>query len=136
MFCLTKPCKLDKLTLFKGVLIMNTKTLGQIIREIRVEKDFSLRELSKKIKVTPAFLSDIELGRRNPSEKTLQIIARVLETPIEELRNCDTRFPVEDLKRLSNSDPRYGFAFRKVIDKKIKLKDLLDLIEKKTKSKK
>lgn len=115
---------------------MNTKTLGQRIREIRGEKDFSLRELAKKIRVTPAFLSDIELGRRNPSEKTLQIIARVLKTPIEELRDYDTRLPVEDLKRLATSDPRYGFAFRKVIDKEIELKDLLSLIEKKTKRKK
>lgn len=115
---------------------MNKKTLGQRIREIREAKDFSLRELAKQIDVTPAFLSDIELGRRNPSEKTLRTIARVLETPIEELRDYDTRFPVEDLKRLATSDPRYGFAFRKVIDKEIKLQDLLSLIGKKTKNKK
>jgi transcriptional regulator with XRE-family HTH domain len=115
---------------------MDTKTLGQLIREIREEKDFSLRELAKKIDITPAFLSDIELGRRNPSEKTLQTIARVLKIPIETLRNHDTRFPLEDLKRLATSDPRYGLAFRKVIDEKIKPEDLLDLINKKMKSKK
>jgi transcriptional regulator with XRE-family HTH domain len=112
------------------------KTLGQRIRELREEKDLSLRELAKKIQVTPAFLSDIELGRRNPSEKNLQNIARVLDTPLEELRSYDTRFPVEDLKRLANLDPRYGFAFRKLIDKKIKPQDLLSFVEKKSERKK
>lgn len=133
---MTNICKLSKLTLRKWILIMKTKTLGQRIREIREEKDFSLRELAKKIQVTPAFLSDIELGRRNPSEKTLKNIGQVLDAPIEELRDYDTRFPVEDLKRLAASDPRYGFAFRKVIEKKIKLQELLKLIEKKTENKK
>ena len=47
------------------------KTLGQRIRELREEKDFSLRELAKKSGVTAPFLSDIELGRRYPSEKVL-----------------------------------------------------------------
>jgi transcriptional regulator with XRE-family HTH domain len=112
------------------------KNLGQRIREIREEKDFSLRELAKKIQVTPAFLSDVELGRRNLSEKNLQIIAKALETSLDDLRTHDTRFPVEDLKRLATSDPRYGLAFRKVIDNKIKPQDLLAFIEKKSENKK
>src|SRR3989304_1010465 len=105
------------------------KTLGQRIRELRKEKDFSLRDLAKKIGVSAAFLSDIELGRRNPSEKNLQIIARTLDTPLEEPRSFDKRFPVEDLKRLATLAPRYGFAFRKLIDKKIKPQDLLSFVK-------
>jgi transcriptional regulator with XRE-family HTH domain len=112
------------------------KTLGQKIRELREEKDFSLRELAKKIEVSPAFLSDIELGRRNPSEKNLKLIAQILNISLDELRNYDTRFPVEDLKRLATTDPMYGLAFRKVITNKIEPKDLLSFVEKKAKNKK
>ena len=47
------------------------KTFGEQIRELREKKDLSVRELAKRIKVTPPFLSDVELGRRHPSEDVL-----------------------------------------------------------------
>ena len=106
------------------------KTLGQKIRELREEKDLSLRELAKKIGVTAAFLSDIELGRRYPSDKVLLEMAKVLGTVVEDLRSYDTRAPIEDIKRLVSSDPRYGIFFRKVIDKKISARKLMELEEK------
>ena len=89
------------------------KTLGQKIRELRQEKDISLRELAKKLDVTAAFLSDIELGRRFPSEKVLSAMAMALGTTVEDLRSYDTRPPLEDIKRLASSDPLYGMAFVK-----------------------
>jgi transcriptional regulator with XRE-family HTH domain len=46
-------------------------SLGQRIHELRDEADLSLRELAKKIGVSAPFLSDIELGRRFPSEEIL-----------------------------------------------------------------
>ena len=38
------------------------KTLGEHIRELREERDLSLRELATKIQVSAAFMSDVELG--------------------------------------------------------------------------
>jgi transcriptional regulator with XRE-family HTH domain len=111
-------------------------TLGQRIRELREEKDLSLRELAKKLGVSAAFLSDIELGRRFPSEKVLVSIAQALDTALEDLRQYDTRPPVEDLKRLASSNPLYGVAFRKVIDKEITAQELIDFAEGKAKKKK
>jgi transcriptional regulator with XRE-family HTH domain len=119
---------------------MATKTLGQRIRELREQKDLSLRELAKKIGVSAAFLSDVELGRRYPSEKGLLSIAQKLETTLEDLREYDTRPPVEDLKRLAITNPLYGVAFRRmidrVIDEKISPQDLIELAGKKGKRKK
>lgn len=43
------------------------KTLGQRIRELRERDDLSLREFARKLGVSAAFLSDVELGRRHPS---------------------------------------------------------------------
>lgn len=90
-------------------------TLGQKVRELRDEKDFSLREFAKKIDITAAHLSDIELGRRFPSRDVLKKIASMLKTPLAELEQYDPRPSVEDFKRL-NSDPTYGFALRKLVD--------------------
>jgi len=104
-------------------------TLGQKIRELRDKKDLSLRELAKKLDVSAAFVSDIELGRRFPSEKVLSAMAAILGTTLEDLRTHDTRIPVEDMKRLVTSDPRYGIAFRRVIDKKVSPEKLLELAE-------
>jgi transcriptional regulator with XRE-family HTH domain len=92
------------------------KTLGQFIRERREKKDISLRELARKVSVSAAFLSDVELGRRFPSDDLLPKIAKALETTVEELRAYDARPPIEDLKRISASNPAYGFALRRVVE--------------------
>ncbi len=91
-------------------------TLGQRIRELRDAKDVSLREFAKQIEVTPAHLSDIELGRRFPSDQLLTRIAARLGVRVEELEKHDSRPPVDEIRRLSEADPAYGFAFRKLVD--------------------
>ena len=104
-----------------------TKTLGQLIRELREQKDLSLREFAEKLGVSAPFLSDIELGKRNPSNKVLSRIAQMLGISVEELRKYDTRPPVEELRRLTTADPSYGLAFRMLIDKKLSSEDLLKI---------
>jgi len=111
------------------------KTLGQKIRELREIKDVSLRELAKEIQVSAAFLSDIELGRRFPSENILLSLSKKLGISVNELRTYDTRPPIDDIKRLASSNPQYALAFRQVIDKKISAEDLLEFIKKTKKEK-
>jgi transcriptional regulator with XRE-family HTH domain len=89
-----------------------------------------LREFAKKLGgLSAAFLSDIELGRRYPSEKVLADMARVLGTTVEDLRQYDTRPPVDEIKRLATSNPKFGLAFRKVVDRKVSPEALLKLAE-------
>lgn len=103
------------------------KTLGQRIRELREAQDRSVRELARKLDVSAAFLSDVELGRRYPSDKVLAKIAQVLGTSLGALKEHDTRPPVEELKRLTAEDPAYGLAFRRVIDRRVSPDALLRL---------
>jgi transcriptional regulator with XRE-family HTH domain len=110
--------------------------LGPKIRELREQRDLSLRELAKKLDVSAAFLSDIELGRRYPSEENLKDLARMLGVPFDELKAHDTRPPIEEMKRLSAADPLYAIAFRTMIDRKPSAEDLLKLAKRLPHSKK
>lgn len=101
------------------------------MRRRRDELDISLRELAKRLDCSPAFISDIELGRRYPSEKVLAEIAHVLKVKVEEIRALDVRAPIEDIKRITHNDPTFALAFRTVIDKKITADELLELLKQK-----
>ena len=105
------------------------KTLGERIRELRMERDFSLRELARDLEVSAAFLSDIELGRRYPSDDLLSSIARRLRTPVEELRVLDHRASIGELRRRATVDPHYAFALRKMVEKNLTPNEILDLVD-------
>jgi transcriptional regulator with XRE-family HTH domain len=104
------------------------KTLGERIRELRMERDFSLRELARGLEVSAAFLSDIELGRRYPSDELLGSIARKLRAPVEELRALDNRASIDELRRRATVDPQYAFALRKMVEKNLTPDEILSLV--------
>jgi transcriptional regulator with XRE-family HTH domain len=92
------------------------QSLGQKIKGLRDAADLSLRELAKKLDVSAPFLSDVELGRRFPSEDVLAKLAKALAVPVDELRQYDTRQPVAELKKMIERNPGLGFAFRSVVE--------------------
>ena len=112
------------------------KTLGEHIRELREELDLSVRELAKKLKISAPFLSDVELGRRHPSEEVLEKLASALGTTSGGLKKHDARPPVQELKRMAASNPAMGFALRKVVDEGISPEDLLDFLKRHARNKK
>ena len=125
---MTPPCQLYKLTAMEGI--------GPYIRRRRDELDLSLREFAKKLDCSPAFISDIELGRRHPSDKVLVEMARVLKVKAEELRDMDVRAPIDEIKRVTQNDPTFALAFRTVLDKNISAEELLEFVRKKEDEKK
>ena len=92
-------------------------SLGQRLHQLRDKADLSLRELAKQVGISSPFLSDIELGRRFPSEEILAKLASALNVPSEDLQQYDNRGPIADLKRLMDADPKLGFAFRTAVEK-------------------
>jgi len=64
---------------------MNEISLGQRLHELRDRVDLSLRESAKKVGISSPFLSDIELGRRFPSEEILAKLASALNVSLEDL---------------------------------------------------
>jgi len=112
------------------------KTLGEYIRELREEEDLSLRELAKQLHLSAAFLSDVELGRRHPSDDVLTHLARILGTTAEDLRQHDMRPPVQEMKRLAATNPAYGILFRKMVDRKIDPEEVIQYLEQRARGKK
>lgn len=93
---------------------MIDKSLGEVIRALRDKADLSLRELADKVGVTAPFISDIELGKRYPADDKLAKIAQALGSTFDDLKRYDNRESFADLKRMMESDPKLGFAFRKL----------------------
>ncbi len=55
------------------------------IRAWREHKNIKMNELSKKVGISPAYLSQIENNKRNPTIDTLKVIARKLNIDIDML---------------------------------------------------
>lgn len=52
---------------------------GDFITQKREEKQITLREMAKKLGITPPYLSDVEKDRRNPFDlEKLEILANIL----------------------------------------------------------
>ena len=119
------------------MLTMMAKTFGQRIRELRDIQDLSLRDFAKRLGgLSAAHLSDIELGRRFPSSELLQKMAQILDVTVEHLREYDSRPPVEDMKRMAEANPAYGFALRKMVERNITPEEIEKLLRAKTEAEK
>lgn len=57
-----------------------TLTLGQKIKKLRKERGLTQVELAVIVNISPVYLGFIENGRRRPSLKTLEKLARALKT--------------------------------------------------------
>ncbi|MDR0534147.1 MAG: helix-turn-helix domain-containing protein [Verrucomicrobiales bacterium] len=95
---------------------MPAKTLGEFIRSRRDELDISLRELARQLDITPPFLSDIELGKRYPSEPVMLKLANHFRISIDDLKLFDHRESLSELKRLLEQNANLNIAFRTAIE--------------------
>lgn len=59
--------------------------LGQTIKELRVEKSLTLRQLHERSAVSIGHLSEVETGKKEVSSEVLASIARGLRVPLHEL---------------------------------------------------
>src|SRR2546421_24750 len=92
-----------------------TRTLGEVIRDTRVEAGRSLRDLARALQITPSYQSDIENDRRVPSEEVLQKMAGELGLNFEALMALGGRFG-DDAQRYLRKHPTAGTLFRKLTD--------------------
>jgi transcriptional regulator with XRE-family HTH domain len=89
------------------------KTVGETIREARTGRRMPLRELARRIELTPSYISDIENDRRIPSEDALHRISDVLLLDFEDLMARAGRFGT-DAERYLRRTPAATTLFRRI----------------------
>jgi transcriptional regulator with XRE-family HTH domain len=58
---------------------------GRALRELRLEAELSQERLGERSGLTRNYISDLELGRKNPSLRTIAALAKGLSIPPHEL---------------------------------------------------
>lgn len=104
-------------------------TLGQHLRELREKNHISLRSLASRAHITAPYLSDIELGRRHPSERVLADLARALRTTADDLRRFDPRALIADIQQRLDRDAGFAPALRRLLSKCATSDDLMRMME-------
>jgi transcriptional regulator with XRE-family HTH domain len=89
------------------------KTLGDVLREARLDLDLGLRELARALEKSPSYISDIENDRRVPSEDVLAALAKILGLDFEQLMALAGRLGTET-HRLVERSPEAVALFRKI----------------------
>ncbi len=58
----------------------------QKLKEIRMKREYSVRELSEKSKVACSYISELENGNKdNPSKKVMDSLAKALEVKVSDI---------------------------------------------------
>ena len=83
---------------------MSTTFLGAFIRKTRKKSGISLRELSRRVKISAPAMSGIERGLKNPSEPVLQRIASGLSIDFRKLQELDSWTALKDLREMLEED--------------------------------
>ncbi len=108
---------------------MSTQTLGEIVRDARLAKEKSLREIAKILDITPSYMSDIENDRRVPSEDVLRKITRLLDLDFDQLMALAGRFG-ENADRYMKKQPIAGVLFRHISESNLQEDALRELLKK------
>jgi transcriptional regulator with XRE-family HTH domain len=58
------------------------RKLGEVLRKLRKRKDLTFQNVSDQCGIKVAYLIELEGGKRNPSLKTINRVARGLKVPL------------------------------------------------------
>ncbi len=65
----------------------NSISFGEYVKQRREALKLTMRDLAEKVKISPAYLCDIEKGNRKPPQNFLQAFADALQITTTEERN-------------------------------------------------
>ena len=106
------PGQVDS-SLFRGTA---TTSLGRI-RELRVARGLSQRDLAGRAGISAALVSQVERGVTDPSLETLRRLARALDTPVFGLLQADDALAPSIVRRpdrMRVSSPRTGVVYSRI----------------------
>jgi len=84
--------------------------LGPRLRAIRLRRGLGLRELARRLDVSPSSISKIETGKNQPSVRTLYAFASELQVTIDEVLAFEQAATPESSSEKRPSQPQTGVA--------------------------
>lgn len=119
----------------------NELAFGKFIEERRKALGITLRGFAAELEIAPAYMSDIEKGRRYPPDKKLDDIARILKLSADDKSRLLDMAAMTRTKSVSPDLPEYimekdlaRVALRRARDGKLSdegWREVIDLINKK-----
>ena len=106
----------------------DNRTIGDVVHDARAKLDLSLRDVTKKLGITPSYLSDIENNRRVPSEEVLGKLAKFLRLDYDDLMARAGRFGQEAVRYMMRT-PAAGVLLRRLADGKASGETVEKLLE-------
>ncbi len=99
------------------IATVTQESLGSAIRRLRLEAGYTLRGFAETIGISAAYQSDLEHGRRVPTDavlrETAKALSRRVEVTYESLRNLSARLET-DLQQLVQQTPEVNQLLRQV----------------------
>ncbi|MDI2099726.1 helix-turn-helix domain-containing protein [Ruicaihuangia caeni] len=88
-------------------MILVRHEIGDVLRDFRLQKGRTLRQVASKASVALGYLSEVERGQKEASSEILASVAEALDTPISVImREVGDRLAVvEGLARVPDSIP-------------------------------
>lgn len=63
-------------------MVLVRQELGDVLRDVRLQKGRTLRQVASKASVALGYLSEVERGQKEASSEILASVAEALDTPI------------------------------------------------------
>lgn len=91
------------------VMFMPKMSIGEIIKELRGKKNWSLRELEKRTGINYSVLSRIESGKRPVTDQELNLFADLFDITTDYLlgRSTEPDLSAEEDKKVTEETMRY-----------------------------
>jgi len=80
------------------------RSLGDVLRELRVQQGLTLRDLSAAARVSLGYISELERGQKEASSELLGSLCAALDVPLSDvLRDVSDRVAAEEIAQ--RADP-------------------------------
>jgi len=103
---------------------------GKRIRQLRVEKGMTQRDLSARVGIDFTYLSKIENSRAAPpSDTVIEKLARELGADLEELLSLAGKVSQDEVRGAVAEDSRVGVLFRKLQSRSLTEEQIRDILK-------
>ena len=78
-------------------MVLFRRLLGEVLRDRRMQRGLTLREVSKEARVSLGYISEIERGQKEASSELLLSLCHALDMPLSDvLRNVSDAVALEE----------------------------------------